>query len=44
VNAQIPKGPMFLKAVDCTWQMKDSQIIADILIEAIELVGPKNVV
>eukprot|EP00253_Pinus_taeda_P003127 PITA_03127 len=35
---------MFLKAVDCEGQMKDSQFIADILIEAVELVGPENVV
>ena len=44
VIAQSPHGAMFLKAVDCEGQMKDSQFIADILIEAIELVGPENVV
>ena len=44
VIAQSPKGSMFLKAVDCEGQLKDSQFIADILIEAIELVGPENVV
>ena len=44
VIAQSPHGAMFLKAVDCEGQMKDSQFIANILIEAIELVGPENVV
>ena len=44
VIAQSPKGAMFLKAVDCEESLKDSQFIADILIEAIEMVGPKNVV
>eukprot|EP00253_Pinus_taeda_P014475 PITA_14475 len=44
VIAQSPHGAMFFKAVDCEGQMKDSQFIANILIEAIELVGPENVV
>ena len=35
---------MFLKVVDCEGQMKDSQFIADILIEEIELVGPENAI
>jgi len=44
VISQSPHGAMFLKAVDCEGQMKDSQFIANILIEAVELVGPENVV
>ena len=44
VIAQSPKGAMFLKAVDCEGHMKGSQFIVDILIEAIELVRPENVV
>ena len=44
VIAQIPKGAMFLKAVDWEGQQKDAQFIANILIEAIEFVGAKNVV
>lgn len=35
---------MFLKAMDCEGHLKDSQFIADILIEAIEMEGPENVV
>ena len=44
VIAQSPKGAMFLKVVDCEGEQKDAQFIADILIEAIEFVGPENVV
>ena len=44
VIAQSPKGAMFLKVVDCEGQLKDSQFIGDILIEANELVEPENVV
>ena len=44
VIAQSPKWAMFLKAVDCEGEQKDVQFIADILIEAIEFVGAKNVV
>lgn len=44
VILQSPKGEMFLNAVDCEGQMKDSQFNANILIEEIELVGPENVV
>ena len=35
---------MFLKAVDCEGKVKDGPFIADILIEAIEQVGARNVV
>ena len=35
---------MFLKAVDCEGQVKDSKFISRILIDAIESVGPDNVV
>ena len=38
------KGQCFLKSVDCEGQVKDGQFIANILIEAIEQVGPRNVV
>eukprot|EP00253_Pinus_taeda_P010583 PITA_10583 len=44
VISQSPHGAMFLKAVDCEGQLKDFQFIVDILIEAIDLVGPENVV
>eukprot|EP01018_Ginkgo_biloba_P020653 Gb_39231 [translate_table: standard] len=39
-----PKGSMFLNAVDCNWELKDATFIANILIDAIESVGPSNVV
>ena len=39
-----PKGAMFLKAVDCEGQVKDAEFISRILIDAIESVGPDNVV
>lgn len=35
---------MFLKAMDCEGQLEDSQFIVGVLIEAIELVGPENVI
>ncbi|KAH9326345.1 hypothetical protein KI387_006523 [Taxus chinensis] len=44
VVAVCPKGAMFLKAIDCEGEVKDAQFIANILIEAIESVGPQNVV
>ena len=44
VIASSPKGAMFLKAEDCSGEVKDSNFIADILIVAIEHVGPTNVV
>ena len=39
-----PKGAMFLKVVDCEGQVKDSEFISRILIDAIESVDPDNVV
>ena len=39
-----PKGSMFLNAVDCKGELKDATFIANILIDAIESVGPSNVV
>ena len=44
VIAMSPKGAMFLRAIDCEGQVKDSQFISRILIEAIEMVGSENVV
>ena len=38
------QGEMFLKAVDCSGIGKDATFISTILIEAIESVGPHNVV
>eukprot|EP01018_Ginkgo_biloba_P040654 Gb_34589 [translate_table: standard] len=38
------KGLMFLNAVDCNGELKDATFIANILIDAIESVGPSNVV
>eukprot|EP01018_Ginkgo_biloba_P004803 Gb_17352 [translate_table: standard] len=39
-----PKGSMFLNAMDCNGELKDATFIANILIDAIESVGPSNVV
>jgi hypothetical protein len=44
VIAVCPKGPMFLRAVDCEGQVKDANFIAGLLIESIESVGVDNVV
>ena len=44
VLAVSPKGAMFLKAIDCEGKVKDGPFIANILIEAIEQVGARNVV
>jgi hypothetical protein len=44
VIASSPKGAMFLKAEDCSGEVKDSNFIDDILIAAIEQVGPTNMV
>jgi hypothetical protein len=44
VIASSPKGAMFLRAKDCSGEVKDSNFIAEILIVAIEQVGPENVV
>ena len=44
VIAICPQGAMFLKAVDCSGIEKDASFISSILIDAIESVGPQNVV
>ena len=44
VLAMSPKRAMLLKAVDCERHVKDRPFIANILIEAIEQVGARNVV
>jgi hypothetical protein len=44
VIASSPKGAMFLRAEDCSGEVKDNKFIADILISSIEEVGPTNVV
>jgi hypothetical protein len=44
IIATSPKGAMFLKAKDCSSEVKDAQFIVDILIKAIEQVGPTKVV
>eukprot|EP00253_Pinus_taeda_P004460 PITA_04460 len=44
VVAVCPQGAMFLKTVDCSGIEKDASFISTILIEAIESVGPHNVV
>ena len=42
--ASSPAGAMFLRAEDCSGEIKDSNFIAEVLISAIEQVGPSNVV
>jgi len=44
VIASSPKGAMSLKEEDCSCEVKDSNFIVEILIVAIEQVGPTNVV
>jgi hypothetical protein len=44
VIAICPQGAMFLKAIDCNGVEKDATFISTILIDAIESVGPHNVV
>eukprot|EP01018_Ginkgo_biloba_P035707 Gb_35892 [translate_table: standard] len=44
VTVVCPKGLMFLNAVDCNGELKDATFIANIIIDAIESVGPSNVV
>ena len=39
-----PKGAMFLEAVGYEGEVKDSQFISRIIIEAVEMVGSENVV
>ena len=36
-----PQGAMFLKAIDCSGVEKDATFISNILIDAIESVGPQ---
>jgi hypothetical protein len=42
VNASSPTGAMFLRAEDCSVEVKESKFIVDILISAIEQVGPAS--
>lgn len=44
VIAICPQGAMFFKVVDCNGIEKDASFISTILIDAIESVGPHNVV
>jgi hypothetical protein len=44
IIATSPKGAMFLRAEDCSGEVKDAQFIADILIKSIEQIGPNKVV
>eukprot|EP00253_Pinus_taeda_P021029 PITA_21029 len=44
VVAVCPQGAMFLKIIDCSGIKKDASFISTILIDAIENVGPHNVV
>jgi hypothetical protein len=44
IIAICPQGAMFLKAIDCSGVEKDATFISTILIDAIESVGPHNVV
>ena len=44
IIASSPVGAMFLRAEDCSGELKDSHFIADVLISAIEQVGPDKVV
>ena len=42
--ASSPAGAMFLRVEDCSAEIKDINFIAEVLISAIEQVGPSNVV
>ena len=44
IIATSPKGAMFLKAEDCSGEVKDAQFIVDVIIKSIEQVGPNRVV
>ena len=44
IIANSPKGAMFIRAEDCSGEMKDAQFIADILIKSVEQIGPSKVV
>ena len=42
IIATSPKGAMFLKAEDCSGEVKDVQFIPDVIIKSIEQIGPKR--
>eukprot|EP00253_Pinus_taeda_P017793 PITA_17793 len=44
IIATSPKGAMFIKAEDCSGEVKDAQFIADVIIKAIEQIGSNKVV
>ena len=44
IIANSPKGAIFIRAEDCSGEMKDAQFIADILIKFINQIGPSKVV
>ena len=44
IIATSPKGAMFLKAEDCSGEVKDAPFIADVIMAAIEKIGPSKVV
>jgi hypothetical protein len=44
IIATSPKGAMFIKAEDCSGEVKDAQFIADVIIKAIEQIGANRVV
>ena len=44
IIATLPKGAMFLKDEDYSGEVKDSQFIANVLIKAIEQIGPNKAV
>eukprot|EP00253_Pinus_taeda_P014411 PITA_14411 len=44
IIATSPKGAMFIKAEDYSGEVKDAQFIADVIIKAIEQIGPNKVV
>ena len=44
IIASSPTRAMFLRAEDCSGELKESHFIADVLISAIEQVGPDKVV
>lgn len=39
-----PAGPYFFRAIDCSGKLKDATFMFEILKDAIEEVGPSNVV
>ena len=44
IIATSPKRAMFLKAEDCSGEVKDAQFIDDVIIKSIEQVDPNRVV